>query len=429
MDRAAIVNRPSSAYQLTTTMHILVLNSGSSSIKYRLFDMTRGAGRGAALAAGLVERIGEPVGRLKHETFGQGRAHKLSEEYPIADHRQGLRRVVALLLDAEIGVIGEAGEIAAVGHRVVHGGERFSQPTIIDAAVRAAIRDLIPLAPLHNPANLQGIEVAEELFPQARQVAVFDTAFHQTMPAAAYRYAIPHHLYNDHHIRAYGFHGTSHRYVSKQAARHLGLSPEKANLITAHLGNGCSITAVRAGRSVDTSMGFTPLAGLIMGTRSGDIDPALIFFLGQELGLDFAQIDHLLNKQSGMLGLAGANDLRDIEARQAAGDPAAELALAMYTYRLKKYIGAYVAVLGRVDALVFTAGVGENSAFVRAQACAGLEGLGICLDPARNEQAVRGQISEIQAAGSAVKVLVIPTDEELEIAQQAAMLLESVGVF
>ncbi len=404
-------------------MPILVLNSGSSSIKYRLFDMAQER----TLAAGLVERIGEPLGHLRHEAFDDQGAHKLSESYPIADHRQGLRRVAELLLHPEIGVIADAGEITAVGHRVVHGGERFSQPTRIDAAVRAAIRDLIPLAPLHNPANLQGIEVATELFPQAPQVAVFDTAFHQTMPAVAYRYAIPRRFYDEQGVRVYGFHGISHLYVSKQAARRLGRPPTEVNVITAHLGNGCSITAVRGGQSVDTSMGFTPLAGLIMGTRSGDIDPALVIYLGAALGLSFAEIDRLLNKESGMLGLTGANDLRDIAQRQAAGDAEAALALAMYAYRLKKYIGAYTAVLGRVDALVFTAGVGENAAFVRAQACAGLEGLGIALDAARNAQAPRGQFSEIQAAGSAVKVFVIPTDEEQEIAQQTAAVLEMEG--
>jgi acetate kinase len=296
---------------------------------------------------------------------------------------------------------------------------------VITEEVKATLERLIPLAPLHNPANLVGITVAEELFPEATQVGIFDTAFHQTMPAAAYRYAIPNRLYDENGIRVYGFHGTSHLYVTKQAAAYLGQKLADTNLITAHLGNGASITAVRGGRSVDTSMGFSPLAGLIMGTRSGDIDPAVFYFLGTNLDMSFAEIDRLLNKQSGMLGLTGQNDLREIEARQAAGDAQAQLALDMYTYRIKKYIGAYAAALGRVDALVFTAGVGEHSEYVRRHATAGLENLGFILDEQKNLAGPSGPVTEIQAADSPIKILIVPTNEELEIAQQTKEVIDA----
>ncbi len=394
-------------------MKILVINAGSSSIKYQLFDMEGER----VLAAGLVERIGEPHGRIRH-TAGE----EIIEEGVFPDHRVGLARVVDLLLEPPHAVLQSADEITAVGHRVVHGGARFSAPTHIDQRVKDTIRELIPLAPLHNPPNLAGIEVAQEIFPHAPQVAVFDTAFHQTMPETAYRYAIPAEFYEQHQIRAYGFHGISHSYVTGRAIAHLGQPAEQTNLITLHLGNGCSMTAVRGGRSVDTSMGFTPLPGLIMGTRSGDIDPAVIFYLARERHLSLDEIDNLLNRGSGMLGLGGSNDLRDIERRHGEGDPAATLALAMYTYRIKKYIGAYLAALGRVDALVFTAGVGENSELVRREACAGLEELGIVLDPERNAagRPQQGAVAEVQATDSRVKILVIPTNEELEIARQTA---------
>jgi acetate kinase len=308
---------------------------------------------------------------------------------------------------------------------VVHGGERFSQPTLIDDEVRATIKDLIPLAPLHNPPNLMGIDVASEMFPQAIQVAVFDTAFHQTMPPAAFRYAIPNALYEEHSIRSFGFHGTSHNYVSKEAIRYLGKPAEDTNLITLHLGNGCSATAVRGGQSVDSSMGFSPLPGLMMGSRSGDIDPAIVFHLGTSLGMSFKEIDTLLNKKSGLIGISGDNDLRDIERRQEAGDPQAKLALEMYTYRIKKYIGAYMAALGRVDALVFTAGVGQNSPYVRWHSCAGLENLGIMIDAGKNENGSSDPVTEIQSAQSKIKVLVIPTNEELEIAKQASAVVQA----
>lgn len=401
-------------------MKILVLNSGSSSIKYQLFDTEPLK----PLTAGLVERIGEPLSRIKHERLAGDAPQRVERELVLKDHRQGLAEVARLLLDEDVGVIQSPSEITAVGHRVVHGGEAFSQPTIIDEAVKAQVKALAVLAPLHNPANLAGIEVATEIFPQATQVAVFDTAFHQTMPPAAYRYAIPNRYYDEHGVRVYGFHGTSHRYVARQATAYLGKPAAETNLITLHLGNGCSITAVRGGQAVDTSMGFSPLPGLMMGTRSGDIDPTIVYYLGTELKLSLQEIDRLLNKESGLVGIAGNNDLRDIIARQAEGDRLAQLALDMYTYRLKKYIGAYLAVLGRVEALVFTAGVGENSAYVRQYACQGLEHLGIVIDAERNETPAQG-IAEIQAATSQVKVLVIPTNEELEIARQTLEVLQT----
>jgi len=401
-------------------MKILVINSGSSSIKYQLFEgqtMT-------PLASGLVEKIGESASRVKHLALNSPTpAQRILEDIQIPNHRHGLSIMVDLLLDDEIGVIESPEEIAAIGHRVVHGGERFSQPTVINDEVKNTIKALIPLAPLHNPANLTGIEVAQELFPTATQVAVFDTAFHQTMPAIAYRYAVPNNLYEEHGVRVYGFHGTSHLYVTEQAIDYLGKPPEDTNLITAHLGNGCSITAVKAGQSIDTSMGFSPLAGLIMGTRSGDVDPSLPYFLGTALGMSFAEVDRLLNKQSGMLGLTGQNDLREIEDRYMKGDEGARLALEMYAYRIKKYIGAYIAALGHVDAVVFTAGVGEHSDIIRGLVCQDLDGLGILLDTRKNKLGGTGAATEIQASISDIKILIIPTNEELEIAIQTREIL------
>jgi acetate kinase len=399
---------------------ILVINSGSSSIKYQLFDMPEAT----AVAGGLVERIGEPTGRVLY--WSQAGAN-IEREMPIADHRQGLMQVVDLLLDEQDGVIGSAAEITAVGHRVVHGGEKFSQPTVIDTEVIDTIRELIPLAPLHNPANLSGIEVAREIFPEAVQAAVFDTAFHQTMPPRAYRYAIPNALYEEEHIRVYGFHGTSHLYVSKMALEHLGKPAAETNLISLHLGNGASMTAVAGGKSIDTTMGFSPLPGLIMGTRSGDLDPAVIFYLSERLDMSIPEIDRLLNKQSGLLGLTGVNDVRDIQARSEAGDAEAALALEMYAYRIKKYIGAYTAVLGYLDAIIFTAGVGQNSPAVRQLVCANMESLGIVLDEAKNAAGVTGPVTEIQAGNGRVQILIIPTNEELEIASQTYTLVAPVG--
>jgi len=402
-------------------MDILVINTGSSSLKYQLFDM---AGP-TALASGLVERIGDSQAKLMHKKRpGQPGEGALTREEAIPDHGAAMRTVIALLTDPEHGVIKDASEITAVGHRVVHGGEHFHASTLVDADVLAAIRACVPLAPLHNPANLIGIETAQALFPGVPQVAVFDTAFHQTMPPKAYLYALPYELYTELNVRRYGFHGTSHRYVAGEAARMLGKAPEETNLITVHLGNGSSICAVREGKSVDTSLGMTPLAGVIMGTRSGDIDPAIIFYLAERKGLSLSEIDDILNKKSGLKGICGMNDMRDIHKAVAEGDVQAKLALEMFGYRNRKYIGSYMAVLGRVDAIVFTAGIGENDPVSRELSCRGLSALGVTLDHERNLSPERGA-RDIGASGSQVRVLVIPTNEELEIARQTGEVLRA----
>jgi acetate kinase len=385
---------------------VLVVNTGSSSIKYQLFEMD---GR-QALASGLVERIGEAGARLTHRS---GDAEPLVVEDRIADHSEGFDRVFAAFEAAG----GPIGELAGIGHRVVHGGDRLTEPTRIDDAAIAAIADQAPLAPLHNPSNLLGIRIAMASFPDTPQVAVFDTAFHQTMPPRAWRYAVPADLAAQLRIRRYGFHGTSHAYVSRKAAEHLGRPAGELNLVTLHLGNGASVAAVAGGRCIDTSMGLTPLEGLVMGTRSGDLDPAVVFYLHREAGLSVDDIDDLLNKRSGMLGLAGANDMREVERRAAEGDQAAAEALDVYCYRIRKYVGAYAAALGRLDALVFTAGIGENSDDVRAGVCQGLEGLGVALNPKRNRSR-SGRPRTISPDDSKVAVLVVPTNEELEIAEQ-----------
>jgi acetate kinase len=400
---------------------ILVINSGSSSLKYQLFELSNGA----ILTAGSVERIGEARPGLRHRW--RTRADSMDElvrEVTASDHRAAFAAIAAAM--RETGVMDDVQRVDGIGHRVVHGGERFRAPTRIDAEVVAAIRALIPLAPLHNPPNLLGIEVCLELFPKVPQVAVFDTAFHQTMPAHAYRYALPQALYADHAVRRYGFHGTSHAYVARRAARHLGKPLDALNLITLHLGNGASATAIRNGRCVDTSMGMTPLEGLVMGTRCGDLDPALVFYIGRATGMDNAAVEAVLNKESGLKGLCGVNDMREVLRRMDAGDAQARLAFDVYCYRIRKYIGAYCAALGRVDALVFTAGIGENAPAVRACACSGLEVLGIRLDTRKNA-GVSGEISEIQAEDSAVKLLVIRTNEELEIAEQTRAVLSAAG--
>ncbi len=390
-------------------MQILVLNSGSSSIKYQLFLMPEGE----VLARGLVERIGDEQGVITQHNDGK----ELRYEEPFADHAQGLRRAVALLTDGEGAPLRHIDDIGAVGHRVVHGGEQFTSTVRIDDEVIATIEACSALAPLHNPPNLLGIRVARELMPEVPQVAVFDTAFHQTMPEHAYLYAIPVELYRKHDIRRYGFHGTSHRYVAEAAAKMLGKDPESCNLITCHLGNGSSVTAIRNGRSIDTSMGMTPLEGLVMGTRCGDIDPAIIFHLERVAKMTIDGIDELLNKKSGLLGLSGkSNDVRELLERRSQGDDGARSALAVFAYRIKKYIGAYYAILSRVDAVVFTAGIGENAAAVRAEATEGLEGLGIALDGEKNRKAI-GVAADIARPDSRTRILVVPTDEEKLIAQ------------
>lgn len=391
-------------------MEILVLNSGSSSIKYQLFSM---ADR-SVLASGLVERIGEVQGQATHRLpAGDGTTTDTVERATIADHEAGLRRIVGAIESA-----GLATDLAGIGHRVVHGGEAFFDPVIIDDDVIEGIRAQVPLAPLHNPANLQGIEVAYALRPETPQVAVFDTGFHRTLPPHAYRYALPAEAYERHAVRRYGFHGTSHAYVARRAAEHLGRDPDDCDLITLHLGNGASATAVARGESVDTSMGMSPLEGLVMGTRSGDVDPTVAFHLGRVAGLAPDEVEAMLNRQSGLKGLCGENDLRTVEVRAAGGDQEAELALAVYCYRIRKYIGAYLAVLGGADAIVFTAGVGENSPTVRARSCEGLARLGIRIDPERNDARATGRVLDISADDGDVAVLVIPTNEELEIAEQ-----------
>ncbi|MFC7310106.1 acetate kinase [Streptomyces monticola] len=401
-----------------TATRILVLNSGSSSVKYQLLDMRDNA----RLAVGLVERIGEETSRLKHTPLTGGGAESRELNGPIADHEAALKAVAEELAKDGLGL--DSPELAAVGHRVVHGGLTFTKPTVIDDTVLAEIERLVPVAPLHNPANITGIKVAQALRPDLPQVAVFDTAFHTTMPESAARYAIDVQTADEHRIRRYGFHGTSHAYVSRETAKLLGKAPEEVNVIVLHLGNGASASAVKAGACVDTSMGLTPLEGLVMGTRSGDLDPAVIFHLARVAQMSVDEIDTLLNKKSGMVGLCGDNDMREITRRMGEGDEQARLAFDIYIHRLKKYIGAYSAVLGRVDAVAFTAGVGENAAAVREAAVAGLEELGLAVDADLN--AVRGDEPRLISPEYArVAVAVVPTDEELEIATQTYALVNS----
>ena len=378
-------------------MKILVINTGSSSIKYQLFNMEDES----VICSGIAEKIGEDQGFLSHRRYGE----ELRVKKRFGDHKEAFQFIKELLIDKDI---------SAVGHRVVHGGERFSDSVLINDEVIEAIRQNIPVAPLHNPSNLEGIYILRTLFSDIPHVAVFDTAFHQSMPAEAFLYAIPYRLYKKYKIRRYGFHGTSHAYVSEIAADHMQKPLSQLNLITVHLGNGASITAVKGGRSVDTSMGMTPLEGLVMGTRSGDVDPAIPFFLMDHLKMSPDEIYKILNNDSGLKGICGRNDMREILERREKGDPYADLAVRVYCYRIKKYIGAYMAVLGRTDAIVFTAGIGENSFQIRELCLAGLEGLGIIIDRVKNRENKR----EINTQDSLVKVLVIPTDEELRIARE-----------
>lgn len=397
-------------------MNIFVVNSGSSSIKYQLFKMPLDK----PVCSGLAERIGLENAVITHKIFLNDEEKVIKQNLELADHEEGLKAIAALLTDAATGVIKDPGEIDAVGHRVVHGGEAFAATTVITKEVKEKIKQLFPLAPLHNPANYLGIEVSEKIFTKAKQVAVFDTAFHQTLPEKAFRYAIPKSLYTDQYIRAYGFHGTSHKYVSERAAEYLN-KPD-AKLITIHLGNGCSMAALNSGRSVDTSMGFSPLSGLVMGTRSGDIDPSIIFHMVNQLGYDAEQVNTLLNKRSGMAGLTGFSDMRDIGKAMQDGNKDAELALEIYAYRIQKYIGAYAAVLNGLDAIVFTAGVGENDTSTRRRICNDMQFLGLHIDEEKNN--IRSTTTrEINSDNSPVKILVVPTNEELEIARQCYALL------
>ena len=394
-------------------MKILVINSGSSSIKFQLLQMPAAT----LLCSGMADRIGSKNSQLSYKTDTVNSRQTIE----LKNHKQGLKNIAELLLDKDVGVIRDKAEIIAVGHRVVQGGQLFSETTLIDTRVKQEIQVFADLAPLHNPPNYEGILVSEQLFPAAKQVAVFDTAFHQSIPEVANQYAIPKELYKDNNIQVYGFHGVSHQYVSQQAINYLGL--EKSNIITLHLGNGCSMTAIKDGRSIDHSMGFTPSNGLIMGSRSGDIDHGIIFHLVDKLGYDLDQVNALLNKQSGLLGLTGYSDLRDIEAQAEQGNFDCRLALDMSAYRIKKYIGAYVAAMNGLDAIVFTAGIGENSSSMRSLVCADMDFYGIELDDDKNSQKT-DNIQEINGTTSAVKVLVIPTKEELEIAKQVYRLLD-----
>jgi len=389
-------------------MNILIINAGSSSIKFQLIQMPSET----VICSGMVERIGSDEAVLKY-TADRVRMEQIGT---IATHRNGFKKIVDLLLHTEKGVIKNSSEIDVVGHRVVHGGDSFAATARVTAAVKKEIQEYATLAPLHNPHNLEGITIAEQLFPEAKQIAVFDTAFHQTMPIKARKYAIPDELYEEHGIQVYGFHGTSHRYVSEKAIAYL--NKKESKILSIHLGNGCSITAIVNGKSIDHSLGFAPGNGLIMGSRSGDLDHAVIFHLVNTLGYASDDVNTLLTKKSGMLGLTGFSDLRDIQTEAENGNAACQLALEMNAYRIKKYIGAYSAAMNGLDAIIFTAGIGENSSILRKLVCTDMDFFGITLDDAKN--GVRSSVlREINTEAAQVKVLVIPTNEELEIAKQA----------
>jgi acetate kinase len=397
-------------------MKVLVVNAGSSSIKYQIVDMTDET----VLAVGLVDRVGIPGSTLEHKPLGK-EAVLIKKDLP--DHTAGMELVLEVLVNPEYGVVKNMDEIGAVGHRVVHGGESFAESVVIDDNVRKVIRDCFDIAPLHNPPNLMGIEACQKLMPNVKHVAVFDTAFHQTMEPANYMYALPYEAYEKYRIRRYGFHGTSHYYVSHRAAEMLGKPYEDCKIITLHLGNGASMAAIKNGRVVETSMGFTPLEGLVMGTRSGDIDPAIVFFLMEKLGMDSAEANNYFNKKSGMLGLSGvSNDLRDVEEAARAGNTRAQIALDVYYNAVKGYIGNYFAKLNGCDCLVFTAGVGENGIDIRRHICEDLDALGIKMDPEKNK--VRGKAVDVAADDSKVRIFIIPTNEELVIARDTYRLAQ-----
>jgi len=403
-------------------MKVAVVNCGSSSIKYEVYT----AEDHIVLARGLIEKIGSADGHLRQQRRKEdGTFEEQSYTKPLADHHEGFEFMAQV--NRRHRIIEDESELLGIGHRVVHGGEVFREPTVINKEVIEAIRGLIPLAPLHNPSNVLGIEAAAKRFPDVPQVAVFDTAFHHTLPSHAFHYAVPYGWYAEHQVRKYGFHGTSHFYVSREAARYLGGNPGNVNLITLHLGNGASACAIREGSSIDTSMGITPLEGLVMGTRSGDLDPALHFYLMRELKLSADELEKSLNSSSGLKGICGLNDMREILDQAEKGNDRAGLAVEMFCYRIKKYIGAYFAVLGRVDAVVFTGGIGENSAPVRERILSGLENMGITVDETKN-RAASGEIAEIQADGSPVRILVVKTDEEREIARQTVNTIRTKGL-
>jgi acetate kinase len=391
-------------------MKVLVINAGSSSIKYQLFDMPEGK----VLAKGNVERIGDESSKLTQQC---GSETTVREE-AIPNHKVAMQQILNILVDKQVGAIGDLAEIATVGHRVVHGGEEFTGSMIVDDRVLASIEKFVDLAPLHNPHNLLGIRAAQEHLPNAVQVACFDTAFHTSIPEVAHMYALPYELYEKYRIRRYGFHGTSHRYVARRAAAVMGVDKYQFNAITCHLGNGCSMAAVRQGKSVDTSMGFTPLEGLVMGTRSGDFDPAILFYLAGK-GYDVTQLNAMCNRKSGLLGLSGAsNDMRTLETLADEGNRRAKLAIDVFCYRVRKYVGAFLAVLNPLHAIVFTGGIGENASLVRQLVCQDLDHVGIKLDAERNEQQRSGE-TIISTADSNVKIMVIPTNEEEAIAGDA----------
>ncbi len=393
-------------------MNILIINAGSSSIKFQLIQMPAEK----VICSGMVERIGSDDAVLKYRSD----AIEIEEINVIATHNEAFQRIAGFLLDPLKGSIKNVEEIDAIGHRVVHGGDSFAETTLVTKKVKEEIQEFASLAPLHNPHNLEGIRVAEQLFPKAEQVAVFDTAFHQTMPVKARKYAIPKTFFTDHQIKAYGFHGTSHKYVSEKAIAYLGNTSSK--IIAIHLGNGCSMTAIVNGESRDHSMGFAPTSGLIMGTRSGDVDHSIIFHLIGTLGYTPEQVNTLLNKKSGMLALTGLTDLRDIQAGAENGNRDCQLALDINAYRIKKYIGAYAAAMNGLDAVVFTAGIGENSATLRKMVCTDMDFLGLRLDDEKNERKSTS-LREINTEDSEVKIMVIPTNEELEIAKQVFRLI------
>lgn len=395
-------------------MNILVINAGSSSIKYQLIEMPKGTVK----CVGIVERIGFSDAIFKHEKEKE----KYQEIAPILTHKDGMQKIATILMDNQFGVISNVREIDAIGHRVVHGGSRFTKTVLINKTIKQSISQLSELAPLHNPANLIGIDISESVFPKAKQIAVFDTAFHQSMPKEAYQYAIPQKFLNEDKIRAYGFHGTSHKYVSEKAIEHLQKSDSK--IITIHLGNGCSMSAIKDGKCIDTSLGFGPMNGLVMGTRSGDVDPSIIFYMHNSLGISVKEINSILQKESGLKGLTGFSDLREIEEAAQQGNKDCLNALKIATYRIKKYIGSFTAALNGLDAIVFTAGIGENSETIRKMTCENLDYLGIEIDVDKN--LVRSKtLREIQNNNSKVKILVIPTNEEIEIAKQSYALLNS----
>lgn len=400
-------------------MNILVINAGSSSLKSRLFDMATQK----VLASCLMERIGDKKAFLTYGYIHGNREKKITQTREIADHEQGMLTFIKLLVHKDNGVIDTVKEITAIGHRVVQGGEAFSAAVVIDDTIKKTIQANIPLAPLHNPANLVGIEVAEQIFKGTPNIAVFDTQFHQTMPRKSFLYGLPYEYYTRFKIRKYGFHGTSHKYVSIRAANLMQTAQKNLNLITIHLGNGCSLCAVQGGKCKDTSMGMTPLAGPLMGTRCGDIDPAVIGYLIDQTGLDTKSLDRILNTQSGLKGICQLSDMRDIHDARSRGDDKANLAFDMFVFQIKKYIGAYTAALGRLDGVVFTGGIGENDDQLRKAVCQDLDGLGICLDPEKNLNAVPGPCA-IHAKESRVNIWIIPTNEELQIAMETKEVLE-----